>query len=439
MAQVSAQKCSLCDENNGTYYCYECQHALCTVCRKNHGKIPALSGHTVADINTIDLSTLNKRNQCDTHNKEILFYCTECSNLICSKCVTSTHRSHAISDICDVVEEERERANENLQQMKLKTEAISSLQEKIRREHIEKLHIESEKCKGQIESVCKDLKSYIEAKGSIKTTEVEDNERIENQNFEAFLENTNLIHKRYVKILSELENVLLEKHDVTFYLGYRSIQNDIQTLVIIPEEPLFARVPRFEDETLYREVMEHMDSKRKKRDLESKDDELKTLSEDIKALMEEKNTMQSSLCQNCSVQKKQIEDLQSEYNICKETFHRDLKSKDDELKTLSEDIKALQEAKNTMQSSFTNATNQKDAENRKLSHNMECLTKDIDKKNDDLQKLSQEIQSLKVEVLQLKKRAYQVPSPYIPDMSQMRANRVPPRPTCMEERKVKVH
>lgn len=265
MAQVSAQKCSLCDENDGVYYCYECQHALCTVCRKNHSKIPALSGHTVTDINTIDLSTLNKKNQCETHNKEILFYCTECYNLICSKCVTSTHRSHAISDICDVVEEEREKSNENLQQMKLKTEAISSLQEKIRREHIENLHIESQKCKGQIEFVYKDLQSYIEARGNVKITEVEDVEKMENQNFEAFLKNTDMIYKRYVKTLSELENLLLEKHDVTFYWGYRQIQNDMQTLVKIPDEPLFARVPRFKEETLYTEVLEHIDSKREKR------------------------------------------------------------------------------------------------------------------------------------------------------------------------------
>lgn len=33
-----------------------------------------------------------------------------------------------------------------------------------------------------------------------------------------------------------------------------------------------------------------------------------------------------SLCHNCSVQKKKLEDLQSEYNACKETFHRYIKT-----------------------------------------------------------------------------------------------------------------
>lgn len=265
MAQVSAPKCSLCDENNGSCYCYECQHVLCTVCFKRHGKIPALSEHTVVDINRIDISTVNKNNQCATHNKEIQIYCEDCSNLICIKCVTSTHKSHTILDITDVVVEEREKVKENVKQIKLKIQAISSLQEKIRREHIEKLHVESEKCIGHIESVFRDLQSHIEAKRGIETTKVKDSKNNQNQNFEAFLKTTELVHKQYLKISSELENVLLEKHDVTFYSGYRSIQSDMQTLVSIPVEPPFAQVPSFEDESLYREVLEHMTSKMDKR------------------------------------------------------------------------------------------------------------------------------------------------------------------------------
>lgn len=265
MAQVSAKKCSLCEENNGINYCYECQHALCTACCIKHGKISALSGHTFADISTIDLSTVNKRSECVAHNKEMLFYCTECNNLICSKCVTSTHKSHSISDITDVVFEEREKAKENIKELQLKTEVISSLQEKIRREYIEKLHAESKLCIGHIESVCKDLQSCIKAKGSIKTTEVEDNENIETSNFEAFLRNTDLVHKQYVLILSELENLSLEKHDITFFSGYRLLQSDIETLATIPEEPPLAKVPRFEDESLYKNIIEHIESKMNKR------------------------------------------------------------------------------------------------------------------------------------------------------------------------------
>lgn len=265
MAQVSAQKCSLCDQNNGAYYCYECQHALCTICYKTHGKVPALSGHRVTDIKKIDLSTLKKRNQCVTHNKEFQIYYNECCILICIKCVTSTHNSHKTSDIKDVVVEEREKAKEMIQELELKTETISSLLERIRRKHIAKLHIESEIRIVHIESVCKDLQSLVEAKGRNKRTEIEENETIENQNFEAFIKDTKLIHEWYVNILSALHNLSLEEYDVTFFSCYRSIQKDIEELASKPEEPSEAQVPRFEDRSLYREVLEYMTSKMDKR------------------------------------------------------------------------------------------------------------------------------------------------------------------------------
>ncbi|CAG2238550.1 unnamed protein product [Mytilus edulis] len=104
-------------------------------------------------------------------------------------------------------------------------------------------------CIGHIESVSKNLKEYIAAKSSIKTSEVEDKETTEKQNFEAFLENSDLI-----------------KNDT-------SLQSNIRTLDSIPEEPLFAKVPIFKDEFLFKEVMEYMESKM---GLENKDDKLRT-------------------------------------------------------------------------------------------------------------------------------------------------------------------
>ncbi|XP_071174263.1 protein BCAP-like isoform X2 [Mytilus edulis] len=337
MAQVSAQKCSLCDEQNGAYYCYECQQALCTVCRNKHGKIPALSRHTVADINTVDLSTVNKKSHCLEHEKEFLFYCVKCDTFICSKCVTSTHYTHPFSEITEIVVKERQKAKENIEELKLKIDAISTLQEKVKTTHFEQLHSKSKQCIEHIEFVSKDLQSCIESKKSIKATEVEDNEKNEQENLKAFVDNTDSVHKQYTQILSELENVLLEKHDVTFYSSYRSIDSDIQTLVNIPEEPEEAQVPIFKDKFLYQEVQDYMESK-----------------------------IDNRLCQNCSVQKMKIEDLQSEITKCKE----------------------LQRYTN-----LKNSTYQKDAENKKLADKIKTLNKDLEKKNDEIKKLSRAIHS----------------------------------------------
>ncbi|CAC5410123.1 unnamed protein product [Mytilus coruscus] len=62
MAQTSSQKCYICTDKYSVFYCYECQHALCAVCRERHDKIPAVSGHTITDINGIDLSNVQSDN-----------------------------------------------------------------------------------------------------------------------------------------------------------------------------------------------------------------------------------------------------------------------------------------------------------------------------------------------------------------------------------------
>lgn len=81
------------------------------------------------------------------------------------------------------------------------------------------------------------------------------------QNLEAFIRSTDLVQMIYTHILSELENVLLEKHDVMFHTCYISIQIDIQTMENKPEEPALAPVPIFEDIFFYKDVMEFMESK----------------------------------------------------------------------------------------------------------------------------------------------------------------------------------
>lgn len=262
MAQVSTQQCLLCDKNNGAYYCYECQSALCLECSLKHGKIPALKSHTVADINSKDLSISNKKCQCITHEKDFQFYCVKCEDLICSQCVTSTHYTHHFSEIPDIVLMEREKANKNIQELKLNIDKISSLKERATvKHHKHQLYAKCTQCIGHIETVSKEIMSFIESKKSIKATKIENTAKNEQQNLEAFIRSTDSVQMSYAHILSELENILLEKNDVKFHTLYRSIQSNIQSLENIPEEPALARVPIFEDIFLYKDVMEFMESK----------------------------------------------------------------------------------------------------------------------------------------------------------------------------------
>ncbi|CAC5410120.1 TRIM2_3 [Mytilus coruscus] len=262
MAQASAQKCYICTDKCSVFYCYECQHALCTVCWERHDKIPAVSGHTITDINIIDLSNVKSdKSKCITHEKEYSFYCVKCIDLICGKCVTSTHRGHYISEISEVVSEIRGAAQSALQKLKSKIDVISGMKDKVRVKHLEKLHFESQQVIGDVISTFEELQEFANSKKDIKKTEVEDNESIECQNIELFLKNTDLINDRYAQVFTELQNILSEKHDVTFYRLFRVIDKDITCLEDIPKEPALPYVPTLDKTMLYNEILEYIQSK----------------------------------------------------------------------------------------------------------------------------------------------------------------------------------
>ncbi|CAG2238547.1 unnamed protein product [Mytilus edulis] len=244
MAQVSAQKCLLCDESNAAYYCFECQNALCTDCRNKHGE---------------------------------------------------------------------KKVKEHIQELTLNINKISSLHEQVKTNHQnQQLHAKSTQCIENIESVCKDLQSFIESKRGIKVSEVDDNKRNEEDKLEASFKNMDSVQKRYTHILSELEKLLFEKHDVTFHSCYISMQSDIQTLENMPEEPPLAQEPNFQDKILYKEIMKYMDSK-----------------------------IDKSLCKNCPIQRTRIDDLQSKYKTSEESFKRDLEKKNGELKSKTKELQML--------------------------------------------------------------------------------------------------
>lgn len=260
MAQISTQICRMCSESNGVFYCYECQHALCTICRERHDMIPATRGHTLTNTSTIDIAVLSKKSICLNHDKEFLFFCVKCSVFICSTCVISIHKDHSFSGISETVSEEREKAKLQITDLKAKIEPISSIQDKVRC-FTDQLHKDSKKGIETIDTVSKDLQTFIEARKTIQTTEVEDNKTWEQQRYTSFMQNINQIHKQYMQIISELESLLYEKHDITFHSCYGVINTDIQNLSDVPCIPSLPHGPSFENKELYKEILAHMESK----------------------------------------------------------------------------------------------------------------------------------------------------------------------------------
>ncbi|XP_076085421.1 uncharacterized protein LOC143056225 [Mytilus galloprovincialis] len=343
MAQTSAQKCYICTEKNGVFYCYECQHALCAVCRERHDKVPALSEHTIADINIIDLSNVQSdKTRCITHDKEYQFYCVKCCDLICGKCATSSHKGHSFSDISEIVSEKRETAQTALHKLKSKIEVISSVEDIVRGKHLEKLHLDSQEVITDITSTFNELHTFIKSKEDIKKTEAEDNERIEQQNIELFLKNTGRIHDRYNKEFTALQNILCEKHDITFYKFYNAIDKDITFLDNIPTEPTLPCVRSLDKTMLYTEILDYIQSKTDTR-----------------------------ICKNCIAQEERMVATLEENKQLK----RYVDDKVAALKAESNQVKHLQLSIKEMHTVYA----KKQAENKKLSEEIIFLKESIPK------------------------------------------------------------
>ncbi|XP_076076405.1 uncharacterized protein LOC143047263 isoform X2 [Mytilus galloprovincialis] len=346
MAQISTKRCDLCTENNGVFCCYECQHALCDLCRHKHDKIPSTRGHSVTDIQNVDLATFNTRSQCVSHEREFIFYCVKCCDLICSKCVTSTHKDHTFSEIVEMVLKERELAEITLSELKVKMENNSSLKENVRCNHLDRLSKESKHVIEDIESTYQVLQLFVESKKTIKITEIEDNEKLERQNLESFLQDIDHVNKHISRTCSELENILSEKHDLTFFTSFKTIQKDINHIDNVPESPKFPEVERFDKRVFYKEVADFIQSKA------------------------------DGSCKNCAEKIVTIDKIQKEHRTLTDKYNRAInmiKKKDEELQELIQKIDTLGKKSRDAELKATKNRQKKDKELKMLRDQIDSL------------------------------------------------------------------
>ena len=140
-------------------------------------------------------------------------------------------------------------------------EILSNLKDQIREKNIEALHIEANRVINEIDSIFHDFKNMVQSKRDIKVTEIEDFESLEKQQIEATIRNIDQVYKTYTRVYSETENLLAEKHDVTFYLCYKTLYNDIKNLDALPDEPDKATVPSFDVKCFFKEIVDYVNSK----------------------------------------------------------------------------------------------------------------------------------------------------------------------------------
>ncbi|CAG2195849.1 HMCN [Mytilus edulis] len=226
MAQTSTTKCSLCETNNGMYFCYECKSALCGPCRKTHDKIPATQNHSITDLNRVDRSMFSSVSSCNTHKQEFSLYCTTCNILICSKCVATKHKGHDFSEIEPVVGDMRNSLKKQIKKRDEKLRKLSSVVDNIRSVRLKALREDAQQIRSKVHLAIQDIQNVIEKQKEIKITEIDDFEKFEKQELETALATKERVLNSFKILQTSLGKILDEEHGTTFLTSYKTMKSD---------------------------------------------------------------------------------------------------------------------------------------------------------------------------------------------------------------------
>ncbi|CAG2215550.1 unnamed protein product [Mytilus edulis] len=240
------KKCKLCGNENGHFFCYDCKHVLCQECRLKHDRIPALKTHTITASDVIDRSAYTSKSECTLHDQECSLYCSTCKTLTCTQCVTSSHKNHSFVDISAVASEARKSAENYIAKIKEKISNLSDMITKVKSCHMKKLGEEAEQVLFKIDCSSQDIQKIIDSQTDISKINVEDWQNLEKADVEVHLQGLEQMYKVHTKLCDELENMLREKHDKTFFLHFKNLKADCENLEEIPEEIDFKHIEEFD-------------------------------------------------------------------------------------------------------------------------------------------------------------------------------------------------
>ena len=173
MANSEAQTiviCELCDNSNPVRWsCVNCLENLCHSCKIVHERGKLNKHHEVvskSDHNRLQ-GTKSLESQCELHSDICTFYCSDCNDILCTKCVTGNHSGHALKEI-EIVHQERHKVisdtvkeihNLHLKDLSNKRRCITNIREEYKKDkHSLRAQIES-----TIASCSKSLLDKIDA------------------------------------------------------------------------------------------------------------------------------------------------------------------------------------------------------------------------------------------------------------------------------------
>ncbi|XP_052086406.1 uncharacterized protein LOC127723697 [Mytilus californianus] len=240
---VPANKaCELCEGASYEWKCIECNQLVCTRCKGIHKRQTATRKHQVVDITDVGSDTATK-STCDTHKQSYTLYCKDCTELVCNRCITTTHESHRFWDVETVVGKKRKQLEE----------CVETLRESFRKsnEIADKFHREKKRALKSYDSVIKsvneNIKKIIEdlEKGRESLTQMIENAKSEaSQDVKQCEKEYENKKNRICRLINESELALQSDDSIRIVQHQASVKDLIG--VLPPEvEDIEINVPKF--------------------------------------------------------------------------------------------------------------------------------------------------------------------------------------------------
>lgn len=109
MAQCPIKSCEICESSPGSRFCVDCEQYFCNVCEISHFKTKPCKHHVFQHAHTINPE--EKTPICEKHDGRFLYFCNTCSCLLCSICLTSSHKKHEFCLIDEAGSQKRSEFN----------------------------------------------------------------------------------------------------------------------------------------------------------------------------------------------------------------------------------------------------------------------------------------------------------------------------------------
>ncbi|VDI49524.1 Hypothetical predicted protein [Mytilus galloprovincialis] len=233
MAQVVSKKCTVCGENNSKLLCYECNQELCEVCRPIHDKFSANKQHTIVDNRDVTCINYAEKLKCITHDQENRCFCLNCNSLICAECVIDKHKSHDVKSIKTMAYGYRMDLSKTELKVKGEMEILFNLKtciQKKKKTLSEAFNLIERDLKSSIDDVQNIVKGVADEYIVTTKTHLIKQEDIGNSELQQ-VETTENGYKTFIKTLRELKK---EKHDGSFVMRFKWMQDDMENLKEIP-------------------------------------------------------------------------------------------------------------------------------------------------------------------------------------------------------------